>query len=101
MTAVTWPLIPRRPLTRQDFSLLPCMTRGGWIYTEDGILNEFNMSLNDDGSFDAYFGECGDVENNPAHRRGLELHPAHLRAQARGVTGIPPAGNEENQLTVR
>ena len=36
----------------------------GWIYTEDGILNEFNMNLNEDGSFDAYFGECGDVDNN-------------------------------------
>ena len=26
--------------------------------------NEFNMNLNEDGSFDAYFGECGDVDNN-------------------------------------
>ena len=36
----------------------------GWMYSEDGILNEYNMSLNEDGSFDARFGDCGDVDNH-------------------------------------
>ncbi len=31
----------------------------GWMYSEDGILNEYNMSLNEDGSFDARFGDSG------------------------------------------
>ena len=34
------------------------------MYSEDGILNEYNMSLNEDGSFDARFGDCGDVDNH-------------------------------------
>ncbi len=52
------------PFNAPGFFSITMYDAGGWIYTEDGILNEFNMSLNDDGSFDAYFGECGDVENN-------------------------------------
>ncbi len=52
------------PFNDPGFFSITIYDADGWIYTEDGILNEFNMSLNDDGSFDAYFGECGDVENN-------------------------------------
>jgi len=52
------------PFNTPGFFSITIYDADGWIYTEDGILNEFNMSLNDDGSFDAYFGECGDVDNN-------------------------------------
>ena len=34
------------------------------MYVENGILNELNLEMNSDGSFDAYFGECGEVKNN-------------------------------------
>ena len=36
----------------------------GWMYAENGMLNEFNLEMNQDGSFDAYFGKCGEVKNN-------------------------------------
>jgi len=52
------------PFNTPGFFSITIYDADGWIYTEDGILNEFNMSLNDDGSFDIYFGECGDVDNN-------------------------------------
>jgi hypothetical protein len=52
------------PFNEPGFFSITIYDADGWIYTEDGILNEFNMSLNDDGSFDAYFGECGEVDNN-------------------------------------
>lgn len=45
------------------FSITIC-DADGWMYSEDGMLNECNMSLNEDGSFDARFGDCGDVENH-------------------------------------
>ena len=52
------------PFNEPGFFSITIYDAEGWIYDENGILNEFNMNLNDDGSFDAYFGECGDVDNN-------------------------------------
>jgi hypothetical protein len=52
------------PFKEPGFFSITIYDADGWIYDENGILNEFNMNLNDDGSFDAYFGECGDVDNN-------------------------------------
>ena len=52
------------PFNEPGFFSITIYDADGWIYDENGILNEFNMKLNDDGSFDAYFGECGDVDNN-------------------------------------
>jgi hypothetical protein len=52
------------PFNEPGFFSITIYDAEGWIYDENGILNEFNMKLNDDGSFDAYFGECGDVDNN-------------------------------------
>ena len=52
------------PFNEPGFFSITIYDADGWIYTEDGILNEFNMNLNEDGSFDAYFGECGEVDNN-------------------------------------
>jgi hypothetical protein len=52
------------PFNEPGFFSITIYDADGWIYDENGILNEFNMNLNEDGSFDAYFGECGDVDNN-------------------------------------
>ncbi len=52
------------PFNKPGFFSITIYDADGWIYDENGILNEFNMKLNEDGSFDAYFGECGDVDNN-------------------------------------
>jgi len=52
------------PFNEPGFFSITIYDADGWIYTEDGILNEFNMTLKEDGSFDAYFGECGEVDNN-------------------------------------
>ena len=52
------------PFNKPGFFSITIYDADGWIYDENGILNEFNMNLNEDGSFDAYFGECGDVDNN-------------------------------------
>ena len=55
---------PSPPFNDPGFFSITMYDAEGWIYREDGILNEFNMTLNEDGSFDAYFGECGDVDNH-------------------------------------
>ena len=52
------------PFNEPGFFSITMYDAEGWIYREDGILNEFNMTLNEDGSFDAYFGDCGDVDNH-------------------------------------
>ena len=36
----------------------------GWIFSDDAILNEQNIEFNDDGTFDAFFGDCGDDAKN-------------------------------------
>ena len=37
----------------------------GWMFSKKAILNKNNITFNDDGSFDANFGECGkDAKNN-------------------------------------
>ena len=36
----------------------------GWIFSDRAILNEYNIEFNDDGTFDANFGECGDNAKN-------------------------------------
>ena len=52
------------PFNDPGFFSITIYDADGWIYSEDGILNEFNMNLNEDGSFDAHFGDCGDVDNH-------------------------------------
>lgn len=52
------------PFREPGFFSITIYDADGWIYSEDGILNEFNMKLEEDGSFDAYFGDCGDVDNH-------------------------------------
>lgn len=36
----------------------------GWMFSEKAILNKNNIIFNDDGSFDANFGECGNNAKN-------------------------------------
>ena len=36
----------------------------GWMFDEKAILNKNNITFNDDGSFDANFGECGENAKN-------------------------------------
>lgn len=36
----------------------------GWMFSEKAILNKNNVTFNDDGSFDANFGECGNNAKN-------------------------------------
>ena len=55
---------PLPPFNKPGFFSITIYDAEGWIYVENGILNEFNLEMNPDGSFDAYFGECGDVKNN-------------------------------------
>ena len=52
------------PFKDPGFFSITIYDADGWIYSEDGILNEYNMSLNEDGSFDAHFGDCGNVDNH-------------------------------------
>jgi hypothetical protein len=55
---------PPPPFNEPGFFSITIYDGEGWMYVENGILNEFNLEMNADGSFDAYFGECGDVKNN-------------------------------------
>ena len=55
---------PPLPFNEPGFFSITIYDAEGWIYVENGILNEFNLEMNSDGSFDAYFGECGEVKNN-------------------------------------
>ena len=57
-------IYPPLPFNEPGFFSITIYDAEGWIYVENGILNEFNLEMNSDGSFDAYFGECGEVKNN-------------------------------------
>lgn len=57
----------RPPFTPPGFFSITMYDEEGWIVNERAILNEFNIEFNEDGSFDAFFGDCGDdaVNNLP------------------------------------
>jgi hypothetical protein len=52
------------PFTPPGFFSITMYDKDGWIVSERAILNEFNIDFNEDGSFDAYFGDCGDTAVN-------------------------------------
>ncbi len=54
----------RPPFTPPGFFSITMYDKDGWIVSERAILNEFNIEFNEDGSFDAYFGDCGDTAVN-------------------------------------
>jgi hypothetical protein len=55
------------PFNPPGFFSITMYDEGGWIVNERAILNEFNIEFNENGSFDAFFGDCGDdaVNNLP------------------------------------
>lgn len=55
-------LVP--PFNEPGFFSITMYNADGWIFSDRAILNEYNIEFNDDGTFDAYFGECGDDAKN-------------------------------------
>lgn len=52
------------PFNEPGFFSITMYDADGWLFSERAILNEYNIEFNDDGTFDAYFGECGDGAKN-------------------------------------
>ncbi len=52
------------PFNEPGFFSITMYDADGWLFSERAILNEYNIHFNDDGTFDAYFGECGDNARN-------------------------------------
>ncbi len=53
------------PFNEPGFFSITMYDADGWIFSDRAILNEYNIEFNDDGTFDANFGECDDnVKNN-------------------------------------
>lgn len=52
------------PFNEPGFFSITMYDADGWLFSDHAILNEFNIEFNDDGTFDAYFGECGDNTKN-------------------------------------
>ena len=56
---------PVPPFNEGGFFSITMYDADGWMFSDRAILNEYNIDFNDDGTFDANFGECGeDVKNN-------------------------------------
>jgi hypothetical protein len=52
------------PFTAPGFFSITMYDAEGWMFDERAILNKNNITFNDDGSFDANFGECGENAKN-------------------------------------
>jgi len=52
------------PFNEGGFFSITMYDADGWMFSDRAILNEFNIEFNDEGTFDAYFGECGDDAKN-------------------------------------
>jgi len=52
------------PFNKPGFFSITMYNADGWIFSDRAILNEYNIAFNDDGTFDANFGECGDNAKN-------------------------------------
>jgi len=53
------------PFNDPGFFSITMYDAEGWMFNEKAILNKNNITFNEDGSFDANFGECGkDAKNN-------------------------------------
>ncbi len=53
------------PFNAPGFFSITMYDADGWMFDEKAILNKNNITFNEDGSFDANFGECGvDAKNN-------------------------------------
>ena len=52
------------PFNKPGFFSITMYDAEGWMFNEKAILNKNNIIFNEDGSFDATFGECGDDAKN-------------------------------------
>jgi hypothetical protein len=52
------------PFNESGFFSITMYDADGWIFSDRAILNEYNIEFNEDGTFDANFGECGDNAKN-------------------------------------
>lgn len=52
------------PFNDPGFFSITMYDAEGWMFDERAILNKNNITFNDDGSFDASFGECGNNAKN-------------------------------------
>ncbi len=52
------------PFNEPGFFSITMYDADGWMFSDRAILNEYNIEFNDDGTFDASFGECGDNAKN-------------------------------------
>jgi hypothetical protein len=52
------------PFNEGGFFSITMYDADGWMFSDRAILNEYNIEFNKDGTFDAYFGECGDEAKN-------------------------------------
>lgn len=52
------------PFNEPGFFSITMYDADGWIFSDRAMLNEYNIELNGDGTFDANFGECGDDAKN-------------------------------------
>ena len=52
------------PFNAPGFFSITMYDAEGWMFNEKAILNKNNIIFNEDGSFDATFGECGDDAKN-------------------------------------
>ncbi|PCI57659.1 MAG: lytic murein transglycosylase [Gammaproteobacteria bacterium] len=52
------------PFNPPGFFSITMYDAEGWMFSEKAILNKNNITFNEDGSFDASFGECGENAKN-------------------------------------
>jgi len=52
------------PFNEGGFFSITMYDADGWMFSERAILNEYNIEFNEDGTFDANFGDCGDHAKN-------------------------------------
>ena len=52
------------PFNEPGFFSITMYDADGWLFSDRAVLNEYNIEFNDDGTFDAYFGECDDEARN-------------------------------------
>lgn len=52
------------PFNESGFFSITMYDADGWMFSDKAILNKNNIVFNEDGSFDANFGECGDNAKN-------------------------------------
>ena len=56
-------LVP--PFNEGGFFSITMYDADGWMFSKQAMLNEYNIEFNEDGTFDAFFGDCGeDAKNN-------------------------------------